>query len=217
VIIVVALFLLAQVATQMALSLSEIEANGANLLPALGAAALPAPWSAIAVLAVLVSTIATIETQLLQCTRLLFSMARDRVIGETMGKLHPRFQTPWLAGFAVAIVSLLLFAGSATVPSVNTLMTGLINAIGVQVACYYTLAGIACSWHYRRAMLNDWRTLAFAGIIPLTSALFVACVGIYQLPNLGWQVSLFSIGSILIGVLPFLYYQRRPRELSPRR
>ncbi|MGA9213999.1 MAG: amino acid permease, partial [Methylocella sp.] len=211
VMVTVALFLLAQVAVQMALTPSEIQANGGNLLPALGAAALPAPWSAIAVLAVLASAVATIETQLLQCTRLLFSMARDLVIGEAMGKLHPRFQTPWLAGFAVAGVSLLLFAGSATVPSVNALMSGLINAIGVQVAFYYALAGTACAWHYRKSMRAGWRTIAFAVFVPLTSALFVAAVGTYQLPQLGWRVSFLSIGSIAIGVAPLVYYRRRYR------
>jgi amino acid transporter len=211
VLVTVGLFVLAQVAVQMALTPSEIEANGGNLLPALGAAALPAPWSAIAVLAVLVSAVATIETQLLQCTRLLFAMARDRVIGEAMGKLHPRFQTPWLAGFVVAGVSLLLFAGSATVPSINVLMRDLINAIGVQVAFYYALAGIACAWHYRKSMRTGWRTIAFAVIVPLTSALSVAGVGIYQLPHLGWRVSCLSIGSIMIGVAPLVYYRRRYR------
>jgi amino acid transporter len=212
VIVVIALFLLAQVAVQVALAPSNIEANGSNLLPALGAVAFPRPWSAIAVLAVLVSAIATIETQLLQCTRLLFSMARDRVIDETMGKLHPRFRTPWLAGFAVGGVSLLLFAGSATVPSVSVLMNDLINAIGVQVACYYALAGFACAWHHRRTTLADWRTFVFAVIIPLTSALFVACVGLYQLPQLGWRVSFLSIGTILVGAVPFWYYRRRYRS-----
>jgi amino acid transporter len=211
VLVTVGLFVLAQVAVQMALTPSEIQANGGNLLPALGAAALPAPWSAIAVLAVLASAVATIETQLLQCTRLLFSMARDRVIGEAMGKLHPRFQTPWLAGFAVAGVSLLLFAGSATVPSINVLMSDLINAIGVQVAFYYALAGIACAWHYRKLMRTGWRTIAFAVIVPLTSALAVAGVGIYQLPHLGWRVSFLSIGSIVIGLAPLVYYRQRYR------
>jgi amino acid transporter len=212
VIVVITLFLLAQVAVQVALAPSDIEANGGNLLPALGAVALPRPWSAIAVLAVLVSTIATIETQLLQCTRLLFSMARDRVIDETMGKLHPRFRTPWLAGCAIGGVSLLLFASSATVPSINELMNDLINAIGVQVACYYALAGFACAWHHRRTTLADWRTFVFAVIIPLTSALFVACVGLYQLPQLGWRVSFLSIGTILVGAVPFWYYRRRYRS-----
>jgi amino acid transporter len=209
VVAVFAMFLLAQVAAQTALSPSDIEADAGNLLPALGAAALPAPWSAIAVLAILVSTIATIQTQLLQCTRLLFSMARDRAIGEAMGKLHPRFQTPWLAGSAVAFVTLLLFAGSATLPSIGALMTSLINAIGVQVACYYALAGIACAWHFRKAKHGGWKTPVFAVAIPLASALFVGGVGIYQLPYLGWRASALAISSILIGLVPFFYYRWR--------
>jgi amino acid transporter len=215
VLVVVAMFLLAQVAAQVALTRSDIEAHGSNLFPALGAAALPAPWSAIAVLAILVSTIATIETQLLQATRLLFSMARDRVIGESMGKLHPRFHTPWLAGFAVAGVTLLLFAGSATLPSNSALMTSLINAIGVQVACYYALAGIACAWHFRKVMHTGWKTRIFAVAVPLTSALFVGCIGIYQLPNSDWRLAAVAIGSILIGVGPYCYYRWRYRARFP--
>ncbi len=215
VLVVIALFLLAQVAAQNALPQSDIEAHAGNLLPALGAAALPAPWSAIAVLAILVSTVATIETQLLQCTRLLFSMARDRVIGESMGKLHPRFQTPWLAGFAVAFVTLLLFAGSATLPSVGAMMTSLINAIGVQVACYYALAGIACAWHFRKVKHGGWKTPVFAVAVPLMSALFVGGIGIYQLPYFCWRVSALAICSLLIGVAPFFYYRWRYRARFP--
>ena len=149
VLLIFVLFLLAQVAIQMTLTSDQIQANAAILLPALGHLALGAPWSAIAVLAV-----ATIQTQLVQCSRLLFAMARDRVIGEPMGRLHPRFQTPWLAGFAVAAVSLPLFAASATVPAVNQLMSELINAIGVQVSFYYVLAGIACVCYYRKVMFT---------------------------------------------------------------
>jgi amino acid transporter len=183
VVVVVALFLLAQVAAQFALPPRDIEANSGSLLPALGAAALPAPWSAIAVLAILVSTLATIETQLLQCTRLLFSMARDRMIGEAMGWLHPRFQTPWLAGFAVTGVTLFLFAASATFPSVGALMTGLINAIGVQVACYYALAGLACAWHFRKSAHRGTRSRVYSVFIPLLSAVLSPALASTSCPS----------------------------------
>jgi amino acid transporter len=206
------LFLLLQVAAQMALSPGEIEANSANLLPVLGRIALPGWWSALAILAVLISAVATLETQLLQCTRMLFAMARDGVIAEPMGRLHPRFRTPWLAGFAVAAVSLLLFGASATAPTINQLMSDLINAVGVQVSLYYAVAGLACAWYYRKAMLGDWRILALAGIVPLLSALFVGSIGLYQLPHLGWRVSVISIGTILIGFAPLWYYRRMYRS-----
>jgi Amino acid permease len=53
VLVIIALFLLAQVAIQMALTSDQIQKNAANLLPAFGHVALSAPWSAIAVLAVM--------------------------------------------------------------------------------------------------------------------------------------------------------------------
>lgn len=212
VLVIFLLFILLQVAVQMAMTPADVQANSANLLPALGRFALPAPWNAIAIVAVMVSAVATLETQMLQCTRLLYSMARDQVIGEPMGRLHPRFQTPWLAGFAVAGVSLLLFAASAAVPTINVLMSDLINAIGLQVSFYYTLAGLACVWYHRKVLLTDWRVLVFAGIVPFFSALVVGCVGLYQLPQLGWNVALISVGTIVIGVLPLYYYQRKYRS-----
>ena len=219
------LFLLAQVSIQMALTPDQIQGNAANLLPALGNLTLGAPWTAVAVLAVMVSSVATIQTQLVQCSRLLFAMSRDKVIGPSMGRLHPRFQTPWLAGFAVAAVSLPVFIASAMVPAVNELMSDLINAIGIQASFYYVLAALACVFYYRRVLFADWRTLIFAGALPLFSAFFVTGVVICELPQLGYRVSGVSIGSILIGLVPLLYYRRLyksrfytdPREAAPPR
>jgi hypothetical protein len=83
------------------------------------------------------------------------------------------------------------------------------------------LAGIACVWYYRyksrfysNVLFTGWRVLLFAGIVPLTSTLFVASVGIYQLPQLGLRVSVISIGTILIGIVPLVYYRRRYKSRS---
>lgn len=209
VIAVFALFLLAQVAVQMTFDAGEMRANAANLLPALGRAALPAPWSSIAILAVLLSTLATIETQLLQCTRLLFSMARDGTVSPAMGRLHPKFRTPWVAGFAVAAASLLLFAASSTVSSVSDLMSKLISAVGIQISFYYALAAFACAVVYRREIMSDWRYALGAGVVPSVSALIVAAVGVSELPHLGWLVSSLSIACMLIGLAPLWFYRWR--------
>jgi amino acid transporter len=78
---IVILFMLIQTTLQMGMTPEVIEANNANLLAAFGDAILPRPWGQIAILAVLLSTVGTIETQMTQCARTLFSMARSR---------HPR-------------------------------------------------------------------------------------------------------------------------------
>jgi amino acid transporter len=212
VLVIFLLFLLMQVSVQMSLSPEAIQDNSANVLSALGHVAFPGRWSAIATIAVLVSAIATLETQLLQCTRLLFSMARDGVISAPMGRLHPKFQTPWLAGFVVGGVTLLLFIASATAPSITQLMSELISSIGVQAAFYYACAAFACFWYYRKAMLSDWRMLAFAGFVPLASGLFVSAVGLFQLQQLGWRISAMSVGAVLIGFAPLFYYRKLYRS-----
>ena len=66
-------------------------------------------------------------------------------------------------GHRCAVVSLVLFAASATVPSLNQLMSELINAIGVQVSFYYALAGIACVWYYRHVLFTGWKIFCWRG------------------------------------------------------
>jgi amino acid transporter len=75
---IVILFMLIQMTVQMGMTTKMVEKNGANLLAAFGNLVLPRPWGQIALLAVLLSTVGTIETQMTQCARTVFSMGRDR-------------------------------------------------------------------------------------------------------------------------------------------
>jgi amino acid transporter len=203
------LFLLLQVAIQMGLTPDEVQKNSADLLPALGNAILPRPWGSIAILAVLVSTIGTIETQLTQCARTLFSMGRDRVIHEKFEEIHPRFQTPWLASLVITVLALFLMILSSSSESISAVMSSLISSIGVMVSFYYGMTGLACTWYYRRVLRRNWKILWGRGIYPIASAIFLLIVGLVQLPQLGWSVSLLTIGAVAIGLLPMLYFRAK--------
>jgi amino acid transporter len=63
---IVILFMLIQVTVQMGMTAEMVEKDGANLLATFGDLVLPRPWGQIAVLAVLLSTVGTIETQMTQ-------------------------------------------------------------------------------------------------------------------------------------------------------
>ena len=204
-----ALFLLLQVAIQMGLTPDQVDKNSAALLPALGNAILPRPWGSIAILAVLVSTIGTIETQLTQCARTLFSMGRDRVIHEKFEEIHPRFQTPWLSSLVITVLALFLMILSSSSDSISAVMSSLISSIGVMVSFYYGMTGLACAWYYRRVLRRNWKILWMRGIYPIASAIFLLIVGLVQLPQLGWSVSLLTIGAIAIGLLPMLYFRAK--------
>jgi amino acid transporter len=200
------------VTVQMGMTTGMVEKNSANLLAAFGDAILPRPWGQIAVLAVLLSTIGTIETQMTQCARTLFSMGRDRVIHEKFAEIHPRFQTPWLAGLVITVLALFLMILSSSSESIGAVMKSLISAIGVMVSFYYGMAGLACAYYYRKVLRSSAKTLFMKGIWPVSSAIFLLVLAAMQLPSLGWSVSLFTIGAIAAGCLPMVYFRLRYRS-----
>ena len=206
---VMASFLVIQVVIQMGMTLDMVQQNGANLLSALGDAVLPRPWGSIAILAVIVSTVGTIETQMTQCARLLYAMGRDGVMHTRFSEIHPRFQTPWLAGVVVWGVALALLALSSVSRSIGGVMSALIGAIGVMVAIYYGMTGAACVWYYRRSLTADARTLVMRGLWPGLSAAFLLYLGARQTSALGLDVAALTMSALALGLVPMLYFRFR--------
>src|SRR3954466_8118466 len=119
VLLVFALFEIFTVLTNMLLTPEEIDGNAANVLVRLGDIALPGGGGKILIIAVMLSTIATLETTLIQVSRSLFAMGRDNTLPTAFGRTHPVRQTPVFATVVVAVVSLLLFVLSNFVGSVG--------------------------------------------------------------------------------------------------
>ncbi|AFM41616.1 amino acid transporter [Desulfosporosinus acidiphilus SJ4] len=203
------LFVFMQVAIQIGMTPDQIGNSNTNLLPVIGDMIFPRPWGDIAILAVIISTVATLETSLLQASRTLFAMGRDRVISTRFSELHPRFQTPWMASIVIGIVALFSFVVSSFSPSINTLMTGAINALGLQIAFYYGLTGFTSVWYYRKLFAVDKKALLMRGIWPGLSALFLWIVAIYDIPQLGWTTDLIALGALLIGLIPMVVYKKK--------
>jgi amino acid transporter len=173
----------------------------------LGDAIFPRPWGTIAVLAVLISTVGATETQLTQCSRMLFAMGRDRVISRRFEEIHPRFQTPWLSGLVITVLGLFLMVLSSANASISAIMQNLIGAVGVLVAFYYGMVGVTCAWYYRKTMRNNWRTFLGQGVWSMGSAIALFIIALVQLPQLGLEVALWTIGTVCIGIIPMLYYR----------
>lgn len=204
------MFELLQVLIQMGMSSQQINKASTNLLPVIGNLIFPRPWGDMAIIAVMISTIATLETSLLQATRTFFSMGRDHVINKKFAELHPKFNTPWVSSVVIGIVALILFVLSTFSSGVNTLMTDAISAIGLQIAFYYGLTGFSCAWYYRKSRNGKD---AFMRIIwPLIAAVFLWFIAIYDMTQLDLITNLIGVGTLLIGVFPLLYYRRKYRS-----
>ena len=87
---------------------AEIENAGVNIVSALAEKLMPHPWDYAAVIAVMLSTVGTLETSILQFTRTLFAMGRDNVLHPRYARLHQTYRTPWLATLLITVLGLLL-------------------------------------------------------------------------------------------------------------
>jgi len=222
VIIVFLLFEIFTIATLVILPAKTIEANSANVLSVLGDAVWPGIGGKILVIAVALSTVATLETTLIQVTRTLFSMGRDHTIPKIFGTIHRKWRTPAFATLVVVGVSILLFVGANLIGStVGDIMTNAIASIGIQIAFYYTLAGVAVVVAYRRVLFKSAKNFLLIGLWPAVGAIFMGVIfvlGIVQnFQNDAVVVNWLGLGLIVVGIVPILLFYRKAREYYTRR
>ena len=206
--IILGLFVMSQLAVQFILTPKQIADASSNLLVPYVQTAMSNAWGNLAIIVVVIGTIAVLEVSLVQAARTMFSMGRDRVLDERFAHVHPRYRTPWNATFVIAIATVALFALAATSASVNQILKDTINAIGVLIAIYYGLSGIACAAYYRQANRRNRKLWWLRGAWPVASALFVFAVAAWQLGTAGVRADAGIIGLLLLGFIPMYYYRR---------
>ena len=198
--VLLVVFLFGASAVQALVPADTIAKQGGNALFYFAQQVLPAPWSYLMVLAVLASTVATTQTTLLPATRLTFSMARDRVFPALFARVHPRFETPWVGTLVVAGVSAAGVLLTAASPSVNSTFQNAISNIGVLVAVYYGLAGLACAWAFRRVLGRSPTVLLLAGVLPAAGGLFLLWIGYEVVRQAGLAASLPVLVTLGLGI-----------------
>ena len=159
------------------------------------------------VLAVVSSAAASTQTTILPTARVTFSMARDRIVPKSLAIIHPKYLTPWVSSLLMGVVSIGVFVLSLYASGgLAQAISDAILAIGLQIAFYYGLTGIAATWFYRYLLFDNWRNLVFAGIFPLAGGLgffYIFYENATQTLT-GAQVWI-GVGAMLIG-LPLLVW-----------
>jgi amino acid transporter len=198
------------------LSAPEIDHAGINIVFAVAQKLLPAPWDYLAVVAVMLSTIGTLATSILQFTRTVFAMGRDNVLHERWARLHRTYRTPWFATVLITIVGLGLLFLSSYLPSLKTVVGDSINALGLQVALYYGLAGFACAWHFRRQALASPAAFILLLAWPALGAGFCIFIAAWSVPTFDLTTNLVGLGSIAAGIVPYVASRSRSAGLEKR-
>lgn len=207
-IVVFLLFEVFTIASDMVLRPSDLlnAKNAADILQVFGQTVWHGWGGKLIVVAVLLSTVATLETTLIQVTRTLFVMGRDKTLPAPLGKVHPTRKTPFIATMTVAVLSLLLFVGSQYIGSISTILSDGYNAIGIQICFYYALAGAAVVILYRKQLFKSVNNFIFMGLWPLLGAVFMAFVFVKVIGGLDHTTLLIGLGSMILGLVPMAYY-----------
>ena len=202
-------FIIMMVVVLIVLTDDEIAKANTNVLFAIADKLFPTPWNYLAVLSTILSTIGTIETQILQFSRSLFAMARDKMLHPRYASIHPEWQTPWVATVVIWFLGVVLLFSSSYLPSVGVILQSSILAIGFQICFYMGLAGFACAWHYRSKLKTGAYNATSYVLWPLLSALFMVFVALYSIPTFDNVTIAMGLGGLLVGFLPLMLGEKR--------
>ena len=199
---------------QLGLTDAEIQHYNTNIIFAIAEKVLGKTWGYIAILAVLLSTVGTVETQILQFTRTLFAKGRDGVLHKRYSKLHPNWQTPHIAILFIWASGMFLLLASSYLPTINVILQDSISAIGFQICFYLGLTGLACAWYYRKMIDGKFWPAVTHIFWPAGSGIFLFFVAIYSIPTFDLLTNFVGIGGILIGLIPLFLNKLKNKKLA---
>lgn len=198
----------------LGLSDAEIQHYNTNVIYAVAEKLYGNTFGYLAIIAVLLSTIGTLETSILQFTRTLFAKGRDGALHPRYAKVHAKWKTPYVSVIFIWAIGMALLLFSSYVPTVNEILKYFISAIGFQISFYLGLAGFACAWHYRGKLKSSlWTSLTHV-IWPAFSATFLFFIALYSIPTFDLTTNILGLGGIAIGIVPFILNKKRKELLS---
>jgi amino acid transporter len=171
---------------------------------------------------VLTSSAASTQTSILPTARTTLSMAAHKAIPQRFARVHTKYLTPTWSTVGMGVVSVVCYVGLTMVST--SVLTDSIGSIGLAIAFYYGLTGLACVWYFRKVLTRSSRDLWIKGILPALGALTLFALFIYAtffvyadpaygtgsvaLPLLGkvGRVSVIGVGSLLVGVVVMVGY-----------
>ena len=97
-------------------------------------------------------------------------------------------------------IGLVLFWGSSLMPSVSAIITASVNAVAIQVAYYYGLAGLVAAWSFRgNAGFVGWRCRCSLALSGLT----LIGLGVYAITTFNLITQIVGVGGFALGILFF--------------
>jgi amino acid transporter len=231
-IILVGIYVIDSIAAQSYHGANFLTNNSDDVLGALGNAVLGSPLDKLLIIAVLTSAAASTQTTILPTARTSLSMAAHKSIPHRFAAIHPRYLTPSESTLWMGALSIIWYVGLTTFS--ENILGASISALGLMIAFYYGLTGIACPIYYRRELLGSVKSFLLIGVAPTIGAAILAfafvksSIDFWSDTTYGtWfgvgQTFIIGIGFLVLGLVLMLismpiyrdFFGRKPEVAEP--
>jgi amino acid transporter len=201
---VLAIYLLANIGYMAVLPIEEIRVS--KLVAAdVAQAVIGRPGVVFVSATVMLSTFGTLSAVLLTSPRVLFAMADDGMLFRPIAKVHPRFQTPYMAIGLVALLGLIFVLVRSFEQLAETFVMAMIPFYALGVAAVYRLRA-------RPGYTPVFRTPGYP-VVPALFILSVAYLLLNALIDPTSRVSTLVIFGVLLAGIP-VYFATVGRHVS---
>lgn len=207
------------VGLQGVVSPAKLQANSSSALVYSAQALGGSGWAKVMALALALSVIATTLAGIVLTARILYAMARDRLLPRPFARVSRRFSTPAVASVAVGLSIVGLAWVYLLATSVQNAFDDVVAVAGILFAFFYVFTALAAIVFYRRRVLSGIKNMITLGVLPLASAGFLGWIIVKSLQAAPasqlWSLVgvvgvglVLMIGARLIERAPFFGLQR---------
>ena len=159
------------------------------------------PFAVIMSSAILVSSLASLQSTMVSPARTLLAMGFYRAVPTRFAELSPRFNSPAFATWVCAGFAGLFYVVTRLL-SENALWDT-ITALGLMICFYYGITALACVWYFRREWFTSVGNALTTFLFPLIGGLVLLvmfCVTALDStdPDYGSGSSVFGVGTVFI-------------------
>lgn len=192
-------------------SQAQVLAHGTDVLAYAGQLLVPGFWGRALPLAVLVAVIGTCQIQMTEPSRVLYALARDKLIPKVFGLINRKHQTPWAALLILAAIPPALLIPYLVNSSANHAIGDIISSDGMIGLFMYFVVATASVWFYRDHLRRSASKFFLLGIVPLVGGLFMGAIFFYGLTTQSHVIAWVSVVIIVfVFALGFLIRAMRP-------
>jgi amino acid transporter len=179
-------------------SQAQVLAHGTDVLAYAGQLLVPGFFGRALPLAVLIAVIGTCQIQMIEPSRILFALARDRIIPRVFGFIHKVHQTPWAALLILAAIPPILLIPYLASTSANHAIGYIISADGMFGLFMYFVIALSSVWFYRAHIRRTAVTFLVMGVLPLLGGLFMGAIFFYGLTTQTAVVASVSVAGVAL-------------------